>query len=44
MTRGLRALHRLIWVLLAAAVGLALALAIAWRNPTHALALAAGAG
>ena len=39
MTRTHRKLHRLVWVLLALGVGLALLLALLWRDPAHAAAL-----
>jgi hypothetical protein len=39
MTRTHRKLHRLVWLLLALGVGLALLLALAWRDPAHAAAL-----
>jgi hypothetical protein len=44
MTRTHRKLHRLVWLLLALGVGLALLLALAWRDPAHAggLVLALG--
>jgi hypothetical protein len=42
MTRTHRKLHRLVWLLLALGVGLALLLALAWRDPAHASALGLG--
>lgn len=39
MTRTHRKLHRLVWLLLALGVGLALLLALAWRDPANAAAL-----
>jgi hypothetical protein len=39
MTRTHRKLHRLVWLLLALGVGLALLLALTWRDPAHAAAV-----
>ena len=39
VTRAHRNIHRLLWPLLAVAVGLALLLALAWRDPANAQAL-----
>jgi hypothetical protein len=36
VTRTHRSFHRLIWVLLALGVGVALLLALLWREPAHA--------
>ncbi len=36
MTRTHRKIHRLAWALLALGVGLALLLALLWRDPAHA--------
>ena len=38
MTRAHRTMHRLLWPLLALAVGLALLLALLWRDPANAQA------
>ncbi len=39
MTRTLRKLHRMLWPLLAAAIGIAFGLALAWKKPAHAAPL-----
>ena len=44
MTRTHRKLHRLVWLLLALGVGLALLLAFLWRDPAHAAMLVSAVG
>ena len=44
MTRTHRKLHRLVWLLLALGVGLALLLAFLWRDPAHAAAVSLALG
>ncbi len=44
MTRTHRRLHRLVWLLLALGVGIALLLAFLWRDPAHAAALQSALG
>lgn len=44
MTRTHRKLHRLVWLLLALGVGLALLLAFLWRDPAHATAFSLARG
>lgn len=44
MTRTLRKIHRLVWPLLALAVGFALVLAFMLREPAHSLTLDLTAG
>jgi hypothetical protein len=44
MTRTHRRLHRLVWLLLALGVGVALLLAVLWRDPAHAAVLVSALG
>jgi hypothetical protein len=44
VTRTHRKIHRLAWALLTLGVGLALLLALLWRDPAHAAALASVVG
>jgi len=44
VTRTHRKLHRLVWLLLALGVGIALLLAFLWRDPAHAAGLVSAIG
>jgi hypothetical protein len=44
MTRTHRRLHRLVWLLLALGVGIALLFAFMWRDPAHAAVLVSAIG